>query len=228
MKKILLAFFSCLFYLISTSSFAMSGENEGEWRNYIDGTVGKPAYYLYHDVINKIDNNYFKKPSYYRALDLGIGSGNESIDLVTRGWSVFGIDSSEQSNKVISERVRGLKGVFKFQKGNFENVQLNGFYDLAMAFYSLPFGNKNELAMLVYALSQHMQNGAIFAGNFFGAAHDFVKKGIAYDMNENEIKQLFALYGFKMAYFLNRVYDQRDFEGDKVHWDVFDFIAIKN
>lgn len=224
MKKTLLVFMACVLSLFSIASFA-GQQNDSIWRSYIDGTVGKSFYYLYGDVKHKYFHTLNKCK--YRALDLGIGSGNEAIDLVSERWEVLGIDSSSRANEIISERVRDLPGRFEFQLGDFSTVRLNGYYQLVMSFFALPFGNKKELPALLNNVSQHMQSGAVFVGNFFGETHDFVKKGQAFSVTKEELLNYFAAIQFKVVFFLNRIYDQRDFEGDKVHWDIFDVIAVK-
>lgn len=172
-------------------------------------------------------HKFFSAPGKYRALDLGSGSGNETIDLLSRNWNVLGTDLSPRSGEVISQRAQQLGGRFQFQEGDFSTVRLNDYYDLVISFYSLPFGNKKDLPILITNLSCHMKSGAVIAVNFFGEKHDFVKHGKAYGITKSEINQLFDTNHFKIIYFLNRIYNQRDFDGNQIHWDILDIIAIK-
>lgn len=221
MKKSFLVFILLVLCLFTATTFA---QEQGElWREYIDGSVGKSVYYLCNDVQNK----FFKMPNKYRALDLGTGSGNEAIDLVSKGWEVLGTDTSPRSGEVIAERANGLPGKFQFQQGDFSTTRLTGHYDLVTSFFALPFGDKRNLPAVLNNISQHMQSGAVLAINFFGEKHDFVKKGLAYGTNKEEIINYLKANRFKVIFFLNRVYNQRDFSGDQIHWDIYDVIALK-
>lgn len=196
---------------------------EEQWREYIDGTVGKPLYYLYKDVMKTC----FSPNASHRAIDLGSGAGNEVIDLLSQHWQVLAIDSSPRSGEVITQRAMRFKNNFQFQVGDFSKLILNGHYDLVMSFSALPFGNKKNLPDIMQMLSSHMQSGAVLAVNFFGEQHDFVKAGLAYGVSQADIDNILKQQHFNVIYFLNRIYNQRDFSGHQVHWDVFDVIALK-
>ncbi|MEN9450388.1 MAG: hypothetical protein RJA83_1002 [Pseudomonadota bacterium] len=204
------------------SSFASLSKDE--WKDYIDGTVGKSNYYLYKETRNK----FFNSSEKHRALDLGSGAGNEDVDLLTRGWDVVGVDASPRSGEIIKERAKGLNGHFSFLEADFRSAQLTGYYDFVMSFYSLPFGNKKELSLLVKNIGKHMKNGGIFAVTFFGYQHDFVKQGKAYGISKEELNNILRSNQFNVTFFLNRIFDQKTFAGDPVHWDVFDVVAVKS
>lgn len=205
-----------------TSLGAQAATWQYDWSGYIDGTVGKPPYYLYSQVLNSYDSH-----KQYRALDLGSGAGDLDVDLVAKGWDVTGVDSSTRSGEVIQERTKSLAGTFQFQQADFSSAILSGNYDLVISFFSLPYGKKRELSTLLKMISLHMKSGALLAMNFFGYEQTWVKNGLAYGLSKEEIFNFLTQNNFKIKYFLNRVYDQRDFNNDNVHWDVLDVVAEK-
>lgn len=221
MKKIIVLI---CFLLNFATQTVFANTHEEAWRQYIDGTLGKPIYYLYHDAKNK----FFNHPKPYRALDLGSGAGNEVVDLLTAGFDVTGSDLSPRSYEVIKARANGLKGHFEFQQGDFSSVQMKGYYDFVISILALPFGNKKDLPTILNKLSLHTKTGAIFIVTFFNYGHDFVKRGEAYGISQNELFNYLKQSGFKINFFLNRTYDQKDFSGTNTHWDVFDIIAIRD
>lgn len=135
--------------------------------------------------------------------------------------------TSQRAGEIITERMKYINGKFNFQLSDFENVTLNGKYDLVLSFFALPFGNKNNLPDLIGKISQHMRPDAIFAVTFFGKDHTFVKNGQAYGMSKDELSSLLTLNGFEIRYFLNRHFNQAGGNGDYDNWDVLDVIARK-
>lgn len=221
-RIIIICLLFCVFFAL-IMLFFVSPKEQDTWKGYIDGTIGSPLDYLYVEAKNK----FFKAPGIYRAINFGSGAGNEVVDLVTRGWSVVSIDTSLRSGEVINERVKGLNGQFLFQQGDFSSVQMDGDYDFIMSFFALPFGNKKNLPVLMSLIAQHAKSGAVLAVNFFGYNHGFVKRGTAYGIDKEELLNYLKQNNFEVTFLLNRVYDQKDFEGKSIHWDVFDVIAVK-
>jgi|GEM_PF-2599632 len=219
-KNIYNKFTNCLI-----SRFASEETNlEQIWQNYIDGTVGRPLYYLYQDVMS----NHFNSSKVGRALSLGCGAGNEEIDLLKNGWEVNAIDNHLRSQEIVNERAKNLPGKLHFQLGNFAELEMDGHYDLVLALFSLPFGKKDELARLFERVAEHLKPGSLFAANFFDDTHSFVKKSMAYSLNLDEIAELFNKNNFKLSYNISRKFNQLDFSGNKTAWDLIEIIAVKN
>lgn len=210
------------FFVISNSVFAYVQANN--WNSYIDGTVTKPTYYLYNQVMHS-RLGLPKKTN--RAVDFGSGAGNEDVDLVSNGWDVLGIDSDARSGEVISARTKEMLGYFHFQLSDFSTAKLEGNYDLILSFFALPFGNKKNLPLILSNIDQHSRKNAVLAVNFFGNNATFVQTGEAYGLTQTELNNYLAASHFKMISFLEREFDQADFAGKMTHWDVLDVIAIK-
>lgn len=210
-----------LILLIPVISCAKTANHE--WDGYIDGTVGKPLYYLYQQTINLYPSSTNK----YKALSLGSGAGNEDIDLLTRGWEVTSTDSEPRSGEIISERAKYLSGVSHVYTADYKSVPLKDNYNLVTSYFALPFGDKADLPMLFKNLSAHMLTGSILSANFFGHEHSFVKKGYAYGLDKTELEALLKANHFKIIFYLHRVFEQTDYDGNRTHWDVLDFIASK-
>lgn len=213
--------FILLSLILSTTTNTWATTPVDPWKDYIDKNIGTPTYYLYPQAIQSFH------PKKGRALDLGSGSGEVDVALAAKGWNVTGVDTSPRSGEVIAERTRHLNGQFHFQQTDFASIKLAGNYNLVVSFSALPFGNKQDLPGLIKNIAQHMQSGSIFAANFFGYQHSFVKKGDAYGINKNELDTLFKSTNFEIKFFLNRSYDQKDFHGNETYWDVLDVIALK-
>lgn len=167
------------FILLPVNSQAI----KDKWQNYIDGTVGRPPYYLYQDAMER----YLSSSNGSNALVLGCGAGNEEINLIKKGWNITAIDTNKRSNEIIRERIKELPGNFNFQHGDFSSIQMSGKYDLIMSLFALPFGNKIELGSLFKRFNEYTKTGSVLVANFFGKNHSFVKKSLAYSLTEEEL-----------------------------------------
>lgn len=213
-----------LLILLMTSEFcSFAGQGQDVWASYIDASVGKNTYYLYQQVMNGT----FLHNKSHRALSLGAGAGEVDIDLASRGWEIMSVDSSPRSHEILNERMKLIPAKFEFQLSDFEHTVLKGDYDLVVSFFALPFGEKNNLPVLIENISKHMKKNAIFAVNFFGNTHTYVINGQAYGITQDELSNLLTANGMQIKFFLNRHFTQAGLHGEIVNWDVLDVIAKK-
>ena len=75
------------------------------------------------------------------AIDLGCGAGRDTVYLIKNGWNVLSIDR-EDTKEIISSKLDsdGVKR-FRFDKQNFENIELEK-NNLLVANFSIPYCNK--------------------------------------------------------------------------------------
>ena len=76
------------------------------------------------------------------AIDLGCGTGRDTIYLIKNGWVVLSIDKEDTKNIIINKLNDEEKNKFNFKCQNFENIELEK-NDLTVANFSIPFCNKN-------------------------------------------------------------------------------------
>jgi len=75
-----------------------------DWSGYVSKTTGTPPRPLYQRAVALFDH-----PG--AAVDLGCGAGNETLDLLQRGWSVHAVDSSEAAIRTVTDRAGALPGL---------------------------------------------------------------------------------------------------------------------
>ncbi|MBR3132971.1 MAG: methyltransferase domain-containing protein [Clostridia bacterium] len=76
------------------------------------------------------------------AIDLGCGSGRDTVFLIKNNWNVLAIDR-EDTREMIEKKLNKLEiERFRFSCQNFENVELEE-NDLVVSNYSIPFCSKN-------------------------------------------------------------------------------------
>lgn len=221
MKKATVIFITFIFFAVS--SYAQSSSNNEHWQNYIFARIGECNYYLHEKVKTLFPN---QCPN-CRAFSFGAGPGNEVIDLIKNGWDVTASGISPTSGKVIEERAKMHYGKFSFQNHKFGDERMRGKYDYFFSFFALPFGDKKKVSQLIRHMSLYSKQNSLVALNFFGPTHDFVKSPKVFAMTEKDIRKLMRSNRFQILYFMHRIYDKPDTEGNIIHWDVFDVIARK-
>ena len=102
-----------------------------------------------------------------KAIDIGCGSGNDSVYLIKNGWSVVSIDKENVGERISKRLDAEEQKRFKFQQQNFENMKLEK-ADLIVANYSLPFCNNEKINDVWKNIVNSIRTNGYFVGNFFG------------------------------------------------------------
>ena len=99
---------------------------------------------LPHPMFKKIINMNIKPKN---AIDLGCGTGRDTIYLIKNGWKVVSIDK-EDTRKIIASKLNNEEMErFNFKCLSFENIELEK-NNLLVANFSIPFCNKDYFATL--------------------------------------------------------------------------------
>lgn len=136
------------------------------WDDYYKKIQGRAPRPLLLDVLAK-----FPSGTGLRAIDLGCGDGTESAFLLSRGWHVLAVDGELAAIKRLLEKVPPeAQDRLQTQVAKFEEVALPP-ADLIHASYSLPFCRPDHFPMLLDKITNALNPGGRFAGQFFGV-HD--------------------------------------------------------
>ena len=96
--------------------------NKYDEESYVHGTVGECDF-----IEQEIDHNKSLK-----ILDIGCGTGRHSIELTKRGYSVTGVDLSENQIKRAREKAKETGVTIDFQTQDARNLPFDGEFDLAI------------------------------------------------------------------------------------------------
>ena len=130
-----------------------------DWTNYQTKTYGDDVCKLLIDFLDKykVDN----------AIDLGCGSGNETVYMVKSGIEVLAIDRQLNKDFILNRLSDDEKKLISFKEGSFENIELPK-TQLLTAFFSIPFCNPNNFDELWTKIYNSIEDNGYFVGQLFG------------------------------------------------------------
>lgn len=130
-----------------------------DWTNYQNETYGDDVCKLLIEFLDnyKIDN----------AIDLGCGSGNETVYMIKNGIKVIAIDRQLNQDFILNRLSDSEKQLISFKKSSFEDVELPK-TKLLTAFFSIPFCNPNNFDELWTKIYNSIEDNGYFVGQLFG------------------------------------------------------------
>lgn len=130
-----------------------------DWTNYQNETYGDDVCKLLIKFLDnyKIDN----------AIDLGCGSGNETVYMIKNGIKVLAIDRQLNQDFILNRLSDSEKRLISFKKSSFEDVELPK-TKLLTAFFSIPFCNPNNFDELWTKIYNSIEDNGYFVGQLFG------------------------------------------------------------
>jgi SAM-dependent methyltransferase len=201
--------------------------NDKRWIKYYDITRVKtpPRKTLVTAIENFSNENIiFSK----LAIDLGCGSGSDSIELLRHGWSVLAIDfqSAAITNLLFSaHQLSLLDNILKTKICSFETLTSLPPAYLINASFSLPFLNPDSFYKLWEIILIALHPGGRFSGSFFGIHDSWNTRSDMTFFKHEEIYDLFAQ--FKIEFFDEEEQDGPDALGYIKHWHKYLVVAKK-
>lgn len=130
-----------------------------DWTNYQNETYGDDVCKLLVEFLDnyKIDN----------AIDLGCGSGNETVYMIKNGIKVLAIDRQLNQDFILNRLSDSEKQLISFKKSSFEDVEFPK-TKLLTAFFSIPFCNPNNFDELWTKIYNSIEDNGYFVGQLFG------------------------------------------------------------
>lgn len=165
-----------------------------------------------------------KKPG--NAIDLGSGTGKDTLYLLKNNWNVLAIDFSSKAIDILEKRSGKYSEQLQSEVVDFLEMELPDNIDLINATYSIPFVTPNQFFAVWHNIDRHLRSGGYFAGNFFGADGDFAKDNQVTILNEQQIRCLFKNYDIK--YLKERKMNSDNIKGQQQHWHIWDVVAEKH
>ena len=135
-----------------------------DWTNYQTKTCGNDICNLLVEFLNKYSIN--------SAVDLGCGSGNETVYMVKRGIKVLAIDRQLNKKFILDRLSKSERKLISFEECSFEEVKLPK-TELFVACFSIPFCNPNSFDDLWDKIYNSIEDCGYFVGQLFGDRDDW-------------------------------------------------------
>lgn len=156
-----------------------------------------------------------------RAVEIGFGAGNDTLELLRRGWNVVAIDAEKDAANFLARRVPPRsRARLTTLVTPMEGLSVPA-ADFVYASFSLPFCAPDRFPELWKSIRSAVRPGGHFAGQFFGDQDGW--KGER-EMSFHRRREVLGLArGWKVELLRETVEEGRSFESTK-HWHYFDVI----
>lgn len=176
-----------LIFLTILSFSSLISHLPADWDDYYKGTIGivDPRKTLL------ISESLFTSSGL--AVDLGAGTGRDTLYLLRKGWNVIAMDAESQALEIISNRAEneGLTHL-ELMLTPFNEMVLPENIDLINASFSLPFCNPQDFPECWEKIDQSLAVGGRFSGQFFGDRDEWnTNQSTMTFMTEEQIFNLF-------------------------------------
>ena len=112
------------------------------------------------------------------ALDLGCGTGRDTLVLLEQGWQVLALDAEPEALSALRERTPALlQGRLETRQARFETANLPR-CDLLNSSFALPFCEPAHFPALWNGITAAVRPGGLFCGQLFGERDSWASKGV--------------------------------------------------
>jgi tellurite methyltransferase len=159
------------------------------------------------------------------AIDLGSGSGIDSLELLKSGWNVIAIDKEASSHELLlAELPPNYSNKIQTITSPFESAELSE-VDLINATFSLPFCDKAYFSNFWDRVVDAIKPGGRFCGQLFGINDSWASHPSMTFHSSEQVDLLF--HKFELELYLEKEYNAHTLAGVPKHWHVFHIVAQK-
>lgn len=156
------------------------------------------------------------------AVDLGCGDGMETLELLSRGWTVLAVDAADEGiSRLVASVPPGDAQRLTTRVASFADVDLPP-ADLVYAGLSLPFCRPEEFSNVWSSIGASVQPGGLFVGHFFGPNDTWASTPDMTFLSRSQVESL--LEEFEVVSLREQDEDGMAVDGPK-HWHLFHVIA---
>jgi SAM-dependent methyltransferase len=159
------------------------------------------------------------------AVDLGCGSGIDTLAMLQRGWPVFATDAQQEAVDRLRARVpTDLATRLRTRVTPMEEVELPP-SDLVWASFSLFFCDPRRFGEVWGRIREAVRPGGRFAGQLLGERDTWAGRDDISSFSFDEARDLFA-DGYELERFDEEENDEQDDDADEPkHWHVLHAVA---
>lgn len=189
-----------------------------DWEKYYNITNNKPPRKNIVNFISKYNVN-------GNAIDLGCGSGSDTIFLIKNNWKVLAIDALNVEERIRNKLADNEQEKLEFEVQRFEELKIPK-CDLLISNNSLSFCDKDYFYEMWKEICLKIKSNGYFVGNFFGINDEWNSKNDRrIFFSKDDVISLFN--DFEILEIEEIEKDRPTAEGQMKHWHIIDIIAKK-
>ena len=155
------------------------------------------------------------------AVDLGAGTGRDTLELLRRGWRVLAVDAEPGAIEALRERTPP-GAALETREARFDEIEW-GEVDLVTSSFSMPFAPPPAFARAWDRIRATLRPGGRFCGQLFGVHDDWASLADMTFHTREGVERL--LEGLEVERLQEVDEDGRTAVGDEKHWHVFHIVA---
>lgn len=225
MVKNLFTFFLVFLSLKGHADYFIDNHKiKSEWANYYENTL----YFTRPHLTLMLAYQYFEmeNQSFGKAVDLGAGTGRDTLFLLEKGWEVLALDKEELAIDIILNRVEQNLANLETSTISFSEMNLPENVDLINASFSLPYAKPEEFYEVWEKISSSLRPGGRFCGHFFGENDSWSNKPDLTFLSEDEVFSLFENH-FLIEYYQIEEGLFPEANGNMKYWHRYHLVAKK-
>jgi len=190
-----------------------------DWPEFIRRTLNIPPRRM---VVKALD--YFGDFTGF-AVELGCGSGIDTIKLVECGWKVYAVDSLSDGFENIMAKLPGdKKDYVECVQAVFEDMDIPE-ADLVYSSFSIPFCRPESFESFWGKIVGAIKPGGRFAGNLFGEKDEWSQMPGVTFVTRDQIDELFR--DFEIEYLREQHQEGQSVLTETKMWHLFEIVARK-
>lgn len=155
------------------------------WNRYQERTYGNDPKELLVE--------FLKEHNIKSAVDLGCGSGNETVYMAKMKIRVYAIDSTLNRDYILKRLNTSERRLVTFIEGKFEDVIIPK-TDLVTANFSLPFCDSERFNEVWHKIYDSLETDGYFVGQLLGIKDSWYNKDYINTFTKDEINELLKIY----------------------------------
>jgi SAM-dependent methyltransferase len=195
-----------------------------QWAPYFKATARRPPHATAARAISLMEAA--PHPHEVRVLDLGAGTGRDSLHFLACGWKVLAVDAHPDALKTLHDKAVDQKTEAQLEclQSRFENFKpIPASFDLINASMAFPFCRPDRFQTAWERIKAALKPGGVFAGHFFGKRDDWGDRPEMTFLWPTELESM--LMGLVVVEMTEHELDRETELGEMKHSHYFDVVA---
>lgn len=217
---------------------------EHRWLSYYEAVQGRPPRDTLRFALDRFEAETLNQSSSEVlpfAVDLGCGTGRDTLELLRRGWRVLAIDGKQEAIAGLIQQLSPASQPenptnhppqndapsppIETQIQSFESLKLPKNVDLINASFCLPFCTADRFPGLWETIVASLRPGGRFSGQLIGERDSW--KDFAHVLTQERAQVEAMLQPFFVEWFAEEEHPGKTAIGEDKHWHIFHIVAQK-